>query len=126
MDPINHPYHVDAQRKPLDVVNTHQQVVITSKESYAWILTVIIGITVALIARFVQVCISTLCEIRNQKVQDLIQPSLNNTASDSTPTYIVSTYPFSKPFAFFVAWNVCFAFVGGILTAGLNHIPTPI
>lgn len=125
MDPINHPFHVDAQRKPFDVLNTHQQVVITSKESYAWILTVIIGVVVALIARFVQMCIAVLCELRNSIVQTLIEESIPHasnvagsasSALGATPTWL-RIVTFSKPLLFFVGWNLSFVLAGGILTS---------
>jgi len=125
MDPINHPFRVDAQRKPFDVLNTHQQVVITSKESYAWILTVIIGVFVALLARFVQMCIAVLCELRNSNVQTLIEESIPHasnvagsasSALGTTPTWL-RIVTFTKPLLFFVGWNLSFVLAGGILTS---------
>ena len=72
MDPINHPYRVDEQRNPLDVFNTHQQVVITSRESYALILTATTGVIVALIGRGVQAAIYFLAGLRNAHVEQLL------------------------------------------------------
>lgn len=130
MDPINHPFHVDTKRKPPDEVNVHQQTIISDKETYSWILTIVIGVTVALIARFVQLCISTLCDLRNNYVQDLIQSSAdhgrNSTSVDaasekmlhaaslfsSVPEFLMET-----PFIFFTVWNLCFVLIGAIITA---------
>ena len=109
MDPINHPYHVDGKRKTVDDMNTHNQMVVTSKESYAWILTVIIGIVVALIARCVQFSIYTLCNFRNSYIQDLIVAWPGSRSSLAAP--------FTGPFVFFLVWNFGFTLVAGILTA---------
>jgi len=111
VDPINHPYRVDAQRQPVEVVNTHQQVVISSKEAYAWILAALTGVTVAVIARCMQVCIYALCRFRNEHVQRLIQSSLLRFSGSPLPAQ------FMQPFVFFAAWNLAFAFLGGVLTA---------
>jgi len=113
MDPINHPYNVDAQRKPIEVVNDHRQLVITSKDAYAWVLTVVIGVVVALIAHSVQMSISTLVELRNSRVQSLIESSLSEAAFGESTL----VFAFSKPFLFFTVWNACFAALGGILTS---------
>ena len=72
VDPINHPYRVDEQRNPLDVFNTHQQVVITSRESYALILTATTGVIVALSGRGVQAAIYFLAGLRNAHVEQLL------------------------------------------------------
>ena len=114
VDPINDPYRVDAKRKPVEVVNTHQQVVISSKEAYAWILTAVTGIAVAIIARFMQLCIDALCRFRNQRVQTVIESYASRSAG-SHPTAA-----FTEPFVFFAVWNLGFALVGGVLTAAFE------
>ena len=55
-----------------DRFNTHQQVVITSRESYALILTATTGVIVALIGRGVQAAIYFLAGLRNTHVEQLL------------------------------------------------------
>ena len=110
MDPINHPYNVDKQRNPCEVANDYRQMVITSKDDYAWVLTLVIGFLVALLARFVQLGISTLVELRNSHVQSLIESTVPQDALGEGTL----GFAFSKPFIFFTVWNACFAAAAGV------------
>mmetsp|Transcript_49459 Transcript_49459/g.155052 ORF Transcript_49459/g.155052 Transcript_49459/m.155052 type:complete len:946 (-) Transcript_49459:44-2881(-) len=104
VDPINQPYYVDAHRKLERGYNPNGQIVFTSKVFYRWILTVLIGMAIAIVARGVQVAIQVLVDQRNDQVE----------------MYVKQGSSMFQSFVFFAVWNSCFALVGGLLTITLE------
>lgn len=62
VDPINNPYNVDSCRRPHRSLNDSQQFVFTSKSFYVWVLTIILGVGVAVCAYFIQNAITVYYE----------------------------------------------------------------
>jgi hypothetical protein len=54
VDPINNPYNVDSCRMPPKTLNGNGQIIFTSKSFYRWVLTIILGIGIAICAFFIQ------------------------------------------------------------------------
>mmetsp|Transcript_10131 Transcript_10131/g.23683 ORF Transcript_10131/g.23683 Transcript_10131/m.23683 type:complete len:987 (+) Transcript_10131:176-3136(+) len=99
VDQVNHPYHVDSQRKLSKKAKAKTSFVSTSTTIYLWVLTILIGVGVAVAARGVQFSIYYLREYRNSQLQRFFD-------SDSSMV---------QAFVFFATWNMTFVLVAAFL-----------
>ncbi len=126
VDPINHPYYVDSCRMPPETLNGNQQIIFTSKSFYRWVLTIVLGIGIAICAYFIQnsitvrnrecvsrdvpkmilktVCGQILVNYRNQKLQEY---------ANDQQTLLLSLLHF-------MIFNFSLAMVGALLTVYLE------
>ena len=94
-DSINSPYMVDVARRPARTLFGY-----TGKTFARWVLTILIGVGVAFVARFLQFSISEVGGIRNR----VLQSYFDDQRSDL------------EAFGFFITYNLTLVLLGALMT----------
>ncbi len=105
-DPVNNAHWVDSCRRPPATLRGFKETMMRSKVVYQWVLTIVIGVGVAISAQVVQLLISCVAGLRNLAMQSFTDWNVD-------PSHI---------FAFYCLYNLTLVTIAAIMTAYFEPI----